>query len=138
MTIGGARHRALVRILMHALSTETHAYARANYTRGTGSPVEERAASAIASSSSNSSRGTSARSDRTAPSRQRRDRYGEDQAECRESREIAHAICNGITGRSRRPLSRSNSGPFARLIEAAEGAFSLAGALFRSTVCRRD
>lgn len=52
MTIGGASHRALVRILMHARSTEPHAYASANYTRGTGSLVEERAASAIASSSS--------------------------------------------------------------------------------------
>jgi hypothetical protein len=51
MTIGGASHRALVRILMHARSTEAHAYVRANYTRGTGSPAEERAASAIASSS---------------------------------------------------------------------------------------
>jgi hypothetical protein len=38
MTIGGASHRALVRILMHARSTEAHAYVRANYTRGTGSP----------------------------------------------------------------------------------------------------
>lgn len=67
MTIGGASHRALVRILMHARSTEPHAYASANYTRGTGSLVEERAASVIASSSSkhrNSSRGTSAGSDR--------------------------------------------------------------------------
>jgi hypothetical protein len=27
MTIGGAHHQALVRILMNALSTETHAYA---------------------------------------------------------------------------------------------------------------
>jgi hypothetical protein len=59
MTIGGASHRALVRILMHARSTEAHAYVRANYTRDTGSLAEERAASAIVSSS-NSSRGTSA------------------------------------------------------------------------------
>ena len=50
---------------------------------------------------------------------------------------LMHALCNGMAGRSRPPLSRSNSGRLAQLIKAAGGAFSLARALFRSTVCRR-